>query len=65
MTPGTRGQAERLPLDELRMLASACPTNVGIPLERSYMGPVLFSMQTAAYAGYSRNVNEIIMTNKC
>ena len=26
MTPGTRGQAERLPLDELRMLAS-CVSN--------------------------------------
>jgi hypothetical protein len=58
---GIRGQAERLPLDELRMLASACPTSVGIPLKRSYMGPVLFSMQTAACAGCSRNVNEIFL----
>lgn len=65
MAPRIRGQAERLPLGELRVLAGECPTSVGIPLKRSYMGPVLFSMQTAACARHSKNVNEIFLLLTC
>jgi hypothetical protein len=62
VAPGIRGQAKRLPVDELRMLAVRVQLDsVGILLKRSHMGPVLFSMQTAACTGYSRNVNEIFL----